>query len=469
LNVAQTTISANNLEFRSITAGTAASGPANGIVLNNTGSSGGLKVKGTGGAGTGGTIQRTTATGISLTDAAHTSLEDMIVQNCGDDGIFGLRMTNFALDNTSILTNGNSTSDEGLEIGNPSGNEIGVSGTVSITNSTFSANAHNNFKLRNGAGTISSFTVNNSSFNNMAALPNGANSFIFETTNTATVTTGTISGCTFANNGNGVAAGSDYRALQITAHGDTGTGNSSTISDLTVSGNTFTNNGLHAAFEADTAANLQFKMINNLNMTGASPSHAIHVGVSSTTTGGVLQGRIQGNTIGNAGTAGSGSTAGAGINVLVQGRMQGILLIDGNTIRQTYQAHGINVESRGPTVSGQPLSQSDVTVTNNDVVPNDITGFPAAAIYVVADSQGGSPVRLRADIRLNTVPTSPPVVDLYPSYLIFDEVAAAAEAQLVDTAPASATCDAQLDSTNTGSATAGATCALIAGPISTPP
>ncbi|HWM93165.1 MAG TPA: Ig-like domain-containing protein [Thermoanaerobaculia bacterium] len=468
LNVANTTIGANNLEFRSISAGTAASGPTNGILLNTTGSAGGLKVKGTGSAGSGGTIQRTTGTGVSLTDTAKVGLAYMIVQNSGDDGIFGLRVADFALDNTSVLTNGNSALDEGLEFGNPSGNEVGVSGTVSITNCTFSANAHNNFKLRNGAGNLVSFTVSNSSFNNMAALPNGANSFLFETTNTATVTTATVSGSTFANNGNGAAAGSDYRAFQVTAHGDTGTGNSSTISNFTVSGNTFTNNGLHAAFEVDTAANLQFRMINNLNMTGASPSHAIHVGVSSQTTGGLLQGRIQGNTIGNAGVAGSGSTAGTGINVLVQGRTQAIMLIDGNVIRQTHQAHGINVESRGPTIAGQPLSQSDVTVTNNDVVPGDITGFPAAAIYVVADSQGGSPVRVRADIRSNTVPAGA-AVDLHPSYLIFDEVAAAAEAQLVDTAPASATCDAQLDSANTGSATAGAGCALIAGPISTPP
>ena len=63
LNVANTTIGAGGLKFRSISAGTAASGPANGIVLNTTGSLGGLTVSGTGSAGSGGTIQKATGQG----------------------------------------------------------------------------------------------------------------------------------------------------------------------------------------------------------------------------------------------------------------------------------------------------------------------------------------------------------------------------------------------------------------------
>ena len=132
------------------------------------------------------------------------------------------------------------------------------------------------------------------------------------------------------------------------------------------------------------------------------------------------------------------------------------------------QARGIDVQFLGPLGSGQPLSQSDVTITNNDVDPQDSTGFPAAAIYLAADSQGGSPVRMRSDVRSNTVPAGA-AIDSLPTFLIVDEVAAAAEAQLVDTAPASASCTAQLTSTNTGSASAVAGCALIAGPITTPP
>src|SRR5205814_7110345 len=70
LNVANTTIGSNNLEFKSITVGTAASGPANGIILNTTGSSGRLRVKGDGAAarnGSGGTIQHPTGDGVART------------------------------------------------------------------------------------------------------------------------------------------------------------------------------------------------------------------------------------------------------------------------------------------------------------------------------------------------------------------------------------------------------------------
>jgi hypothetical protein len=60
-------------------------------------------------------------------------------------------------------------------------------------------------------------------------------------------------------------------------------------------------------------------------------------------------------------------------------------------------------------------------------------------------------------------------VDSLPTFLALDEATAAAVCQLVDTPPANANATAQLTSTNTGSASAAAGCALIAGPINTPP
>ena len=107
-------------------------------------------------------------------------------------------------------------------------------------------------------------------------------------------------------------------------------------------------------------------------------------------------------------------------------------------------------------------------MTNNDVNPQDSTGFPAAAIYVGADSQGGGTVTTRANITGNTVPAGA-AVDSLPTFLILDDVAAPAICQLVDTGTASANATAQLTSTNTGSASAAASCTLIPGPITTPP
>jgi hypothetical protein len=91
---------------------------------------------------------------------------------------------------------------------------------------------------------------------------------------------------------------------------------------------------------------LSFKLLNNPTMTMTLPatgtSHAVNVFSSSTSTGGIIQGRIQGNTIGNAAVASSGSPIDNGIRALVQGRTVATLLIDGNVIRQVPQARGID-------------------------------------------------------------------------------------------------------------------------------
>jgi hypothetical protein len=214
------------------------------------------------------------------------------------------------------------------------------------------------------------------------------------------------------------------------------------------------------------SANATYKFLNNTSITGHQ-SHAINVFSSSTTVGGSLQARIQGNVIGNTGTAGSGSATGSGIRVLIQGKTAGTVLLDGNTIRQTPQARGVDVQFLGPTASGQTVPVGYVTVTNNDVNPQDSTGFPVAAIYVAADSQGGSSVTLRSDVHGNTVPSGT-AFDVLSTYLILDEVVPAATCELLDTPPASADATAQLTSTNTGSASAAVGCSLTAGPINTP-
>ena len=101
LNVANTTIGTNNLEFRSINSPTASAN--SGIVLNTTGSSGGLKVVGTGSGGTGGTISNKTVSGISATSTANLNLSFMSITGNGDqideNGIRAINLTG-----TSSLT-----------------------------------------------------------------------------------------------------------------------------------------------------------------------------------------------------------------------------------------------------------------------------------------------------------------------------------------------------------------------------
>ena len=77
LNITNTNIGSGNVTFHDISAGTASAGPVNGIVLNNTGTSGHLTVTGAGSTVTdgtnssGGTIQNTTGAGISLTNTTN--------------------------------------------------------------------------------------------------------------------------------------------------------------------------------------------------------------------------------------------------------------------------------------------------------------------------------------------------------------------------------------------------------------
>ena len=457
LRVTSTTIGSSHLNFRSISSGnnTAAADPANGIVLNTTGTSGGLKVAGTGAAGSGGTIQRTTGVGVLLTSTAHVSLASMNVQNSGDDGIRGLTVTNLELNGCNLSTNGNATAENGLQLGEASGSVVGITGNLTLTNTNITASAGNNVHIRNTSGTLASMNISGGSFNDLNDTT-GANSFLFEMSGTAVTTAASINGATFSNN-------SPQRGLEVQAH-ETGL-----ISDFLVSGTTFNNNGIHVSFTQDTNSNLTFRMLNNTSMLNAAPLHAINVFSSSTSTGGSITGTIQGNVIGNA-AVGSGSSTGNGIRVVVQGRTSATLLIDGNTIRQTPGGRAIDMQFLGSTTSGLGIvSTNDVTLTNNNV-QNNGTSFPLAAIFLAADNQG-SPARVRADIRGNVVPTSGtfdyPTFDGFAAQLIYEELGGAT-AELVDTVPASANATAQLTSTNTGTSYANGSVALIAGPINTP-
>jgi hypothetical protein len=127
--VQNTTIGAVGLTFQSISDDLVGSGI--GIDLADTGSSGGLTVTGTGTAWSGGTIWTTSeAAGIQLTSTYAPSFTDMD----DDDGIDGPRVNGLTL-NGSTVSGAN-----GLDCSpNGTGSPDGLTGTVSITNSTIAA------------------------------------------------------------------------------------------------------------------------------------------------------------------------------------------------------------------------------------------------------------------------------------------------------------------------------------------
>lgn len=441
LNVANTTIGASGLTFQSISK----NGGTNGIVLNATGTSGGLTVTGTGGAGSGGTIQNCTGAGVALTSTAKVNLAYMNIQGSGDDGIEGSGVTDFALSNCTVTNNGNTSADEGIYL-------VNLRGTSSITNCSVTNNAHNNFWVYNDSGTLTALTVTGSTFeghNNASA--NGNHGFLFDVLGSAVVTSVNVTGSTFRNN--------KVIGMQVL------TGDNSTISDFIVSGCTFSDTGtgnsqeISADFSAAGTSSMTYKFLNN-NITG----HNSHGFNTFTATGagttGTFNATISGNMIGNAVVAGSGSLIGNGLRININGDKTARVLVDNNVIRQCPNGRGIEVICRNGT------GGADVTVTNNNVNTNDVSGFPLCAILLQSNDIT-VPNMLRANVLNNTV-LAGMTFDVINTFIGLAETGTST-LQLVDSPPASANATAQLTSTNTGSASASAGVSPIAGPINLPP
>jgi hypothetical protein len=372
LTIDNTTIGASGITFQRISV----SGGANGIVLNTTGSSGGLSVTGTGTAGTGGTIQNTTSDSISLTSTGSVQLDRMIIANSGESGILGSTVNGLAMTGTSLTNNGNDAADDGIRIAN-------LTGANAWSAITVSGSARNGVFIDNTAGTMSSLNVTGASAFNNASAAFGANGFLVDIHGTAVLTSGMVDGATFSGN-------KPARGITVQAQ-DTGT-----ISSLTVQNSTFTNDGIGASFEQAHSANHTFNFLNN-TITGSAPGQGVNAFSSATATGGTLTGKISGNSIGTAGVLDSGSTTGMGIRVFGQSATAIVMTISNNTIREVPNGRGIDITAVGTTSGG---GGARFKVTGNTIVRPSGTnqdigcGFhvpcPLASIFVTSDSFGAA-------------------------------------------------------------------------------
>jgi hypothetical protein len=442
LNVAHTTIGASGLAFRSI----ASNGATNGIVLNNTGAVAGLTVAGTGAAGTGGTIQNSTGTGVLLNSTGPVSLSSMVVSGSGDDGINGASVNGLTLSGLSLTNNGNSTADEGLQL-------TQLSGAASFTNNTFTGSAHNHIYLQNTSTTVSSLAITNNTFN--ANIP--------ATGNHAVLIEGVTGAPTFSSiniSSNQVTSATSI-GVQVVAN------NNTSMPSLTISGNTFTNNVLAVDVSMIQASNVTFTAINNTVTTNhASGSHAFNSnqGIPSS---GTVQGRIDSNIIGTAGVPGSGSPIGNGIRVVGNDNGTKRYIVTGSTIRETRNGRGIEVMNRNGT------GAMDATVTNNNVNTDaQPANLPLSGILLQSNCVATCNT-LRADVANNTVAVPPGgcAFDLTGTCLALVRTGAST-CELVDRPPTgAASANAELVANNPASAStsASATCNVILGPIVVPP
>jgi hypothetical protein len=164
LNIASTTIGANDVTFKSISSGTGASGPANGIRLDTTGTTGDLVV--TGGAGltadgSGGTIQTTSSNGVDLRNSHSASLDQVNITNAGDSGVY-----NDGGPAQLSLMNITGAGDAPASAGNP---EAGITelvniGSSSISGSTITGSFGNGLDWKPPSGT-GNLAVTSSKFN----------------------------------------------------------------------------------------------------------------------------------------------------------------------------------------------------------------------------------------------------------------------------------------------------------------
>jgi hypothetical protein len=386
LNIDNTTIGSGNVTFRSISA----NGAANGIVLNTTGSSGGLLVTGTGTTdGSGGTIQNITNRGVSATSTSNLSLKNMTFTNANTTDAAGCNasnnttcnaavymntVTNAAMDNVDI----NGAAQQGINLREVNGFQFlnstvinggaggqteeadlyaqNIFGTITITNSSLTVPAERAAVIYNTGKTMT-LTVSGSTFGLNQSQPLGADGLEMNFFGACNSTIN-ISGCTFTQ--------PKTNGLQVITDG-------TSYSNVNVSTSTFDSGaGLAAAIDLVTngSGDMDFNIVNNPLIKSRGINAVNIFGFS----GSKFEGRVNNNTI----TVASGS--GSGVRVNAQGNLNSFIEIKNNTINGSDD-YGITC------VASLGSGRLDVTATNNVIFLSNV-GF--YGIHTAAGTSGST-------------------------------------------------------------------------------
>lgn len=379
LSIANSTIGAAGLTFQSISA----NGAPNGILLNNTGGSGGLTVTGLAAAASGGTIQNTTGNGIRLISTFSPSFNRMNINNTVGSGIKGTgSVNNFTLTNSTIsnsndaAADGANTTDEANVAfnDNQGGTETNLIGTVTITGNTLTNALYHGVDIFSYNGTISSATISNntitSTTSNVTSLGSGIRLIAFGSAGTAaSVTSATISNNIVTNfpSGSGIlASGGVANAAGPTTSVFGNAANAAQTISITsnrVSGQSAANriNAQAIATVVNGKGTARFDVSNN----GTVANPIQH------TTGTTVAGSTFGNTT---------AVAAFNTNVVVSNNLVG--------------AQGFGVGT------GQAFAASDLPVYTADLSSNNVSQTDGNGILVVGRDANGT---LRSKIQNNTV------------------------------------------------------------------
>ena len=235
LNVASTTIGGSGLTFQRVSSGnnTAAADAANGIVLSNTGTAGGLAVTGDGTLarnGSGGTIQNTTDDGVALTNANGVSLRSMNFTGAGDTAPSGPGEAENTVGEHAIqISGGSNVVLSGALVSDPSGSGLVVlnlGGTNRINSdslfTSFAEGTRHGIYVNNVDTNMTLFEFDDSAMTNSL---NDASMFWFSNTGTSNMTLHVHGGSVFEN--------LDVQALTVAGGGTAATAGTltSTIED----------------------------------------------------------------------------------------------------------------------------------------------------------------------------------------------------------------------------------------------
>jgi large repetitive protein len=373
-----TNIGAGNLTFVSISVGNNDGNPdpANGIVLNNTGS-GRLIVTGNGntsvgGNSSGGTIQNVTGHAISLTNTQNPSFTNINIQGAGRSGVDGQQVTNFTLANSTINNVGTAAAGQHDE-SNLSFNDNGLftstalSGVVSITQNILTNARRHGVQIENGSGTISNLTITNNTLTSStnAVVSLGTAILVLQQGSagtTAHLTTGNISSNSITNfpSGEGIAI--------LGGSGNAGNNTSATLGANGTPIN-ITNNTI--AGQAAAASHLGSNAIRG-SMNSQVGVMNFNIACNGKTTGGCTA------------TGPITNIQGQGISLFAGGTITGTTTIDNNVIiaNQTLGAgtQGLAVQiDDGPAGLGTSAANYNISITNNAVSNYEGNGIRAIA------------------------------------------------------------------------------------------
>lgn len=366
LNVVNTSIGANNLNFQSISSN---GGSATGIILNNTGSSGGLTVTGTGIAGSGGTIANkagantitTEGIGIYLNNCSNVSLSRMQLNDFSNYGIRGLSVNGFSMSNSNVQSNfgknGDSDADnEGsIVFGTPTSLN-GLTGEVSITNCIIEDGFEDNFIISNQTGTMSSFTMSNTTIQDNSTASPGNEGFAIILDGSASLTTANITNCTFQRN--------RANGIHIITESNSSIG-SLNIGNATVgSGGTFTDNniGIHIVHNGTGSHNFTLQNATLNTSTLLTPASPININLGGSSTAATsFNGLINANSV-----SVPSDGVGPGMRLITNGAGTMDLDVTNNTVTTANANLGLEFLARdGSSKLKAVITGNTITLTNS--------------------------------------------------------------------------------------------------------